>query len=229
MVIFFIVLTQIVLLLQCCTFPFEAFDTSESGEEDSKKAKLPSFYEFLSYAYCYCGLTTGPYFRYKTFKDMLNQEHPEEISTVIPAMRNLKTMLFYGVIYLFLTEQFPISHIGSQGYIDHSMGVVYRLLYLVPAFIGFRWRFYIGWLLAESSAMSLGLGAYPFYTDPRPGLGPTKSAPEENGAVTGSETDQIEQIHRDTHRYLIYIEIPVHEVSEFLKCLKELSQILSKF
>lgn len=160
---------------------------------------------------------------------MLNQEHPEEISTVIPAMRNLKTMLFYGVIYLFLNEQFPISHIGSQEYIDHSMGVVYRLLYLVPAFIGFRWRFYIGWLLAESSAMSLGLGAYPFYTDPRPGLGPTKSAPEENGAVTGSETDQIEQIHRDTHRYLIYIEIPVHQVSEFLKCLKELSQILSKF
>ena len=48
--------------------------------------------------------------------------------------------------------------------------------------------------------MMLGLGAYPFYTDPQPGLGPTKSAPEENGIAKGSEADEIEEVHRDTHR-----------------------------
>ena len=138
---------------------------------------------------------------------MLTQDHPEQISTVIPALRNLKTLPFYAVVYLFLNEYFPISHIATKEYVNHPMGVAYQLLYLVPTFIGFRWRFYIGWLLAESCCMMLGLGAYPFYTDPKPGLGPTKSTPEENGTVKGSEPDQIDDAYRDTHRYGTFINI----------------------
>ena len=48
--------------------------------------------------------------------------------------------------------------------------------------------------------MMLGLGAYPIYTDPKPGLGPTKSIPEENGSIKRSEPDKIDQVNRDTHR-----------------------------
>lgn len=176
------------------------FDGAETSSTDSRASKQPSFYDFLSYSYCYCGLTTGPYYRYKTFKDMLYQDRPDQISTVIPSLRNITTVPFYGVVYLILNHYFPIPHIGTAEYVSHPLGVVYQLAYLVPTFIGFRWRFYIGWLLAESSCMMLGLGAYPAYTDPRPGLGPTKSAPEENGTVKGSEADQVEEIHRDTYR-----------------------------
>ncbi|KAJ7340403.1 Lysophospholipid acyltransferase 7 [Desmophyllum pertusum] len=97
---------QLLVTLRCCTFPFEIFDPEVTGETDSKKSKRPSFYEFLSYSYCYCGLTTGPYYRYKTFKDMINQEHPKQISTFIPAIRNLKTVPFFGAIYLLLNHYF---------------------------------------------------------------------------------------------------------------------------
>lgn len=182
--------------------PFEIFDSEETDEADLKKLKHPSFYEFLSYSYCYCGLTTGPYYRYKTFKDMINQEHPEQISTVVPALRNLKTLPFFGVIYLLLNHYFPIKHIATDEYVNHPWGIAYQLAYLVPTFIGFRWRFYIGWLLAESGCMMLGLGAYPFYTEPKAGLGPTKSTPEENGMVSkGTTSEQTEDPYKDTHRY----------------------------
>ena len=133
---------------------------------------------------------------------MLNQEHPEQISTVIPAVRNLKTLPFFGLIYLLLNHYFPIKHIATDEYVNHPWGIVYQLAYLVPTFIGFRWRFYIGWLLAESGCMMLGLGAYPFYTEPKAGLGPTKSTPEENGMVSkGTTSEQTEDPYKDTHRY----------------------------
>ena len=198
---------------QCCTLPFEIFESEEeTSEGESKKSKRPSFYEFLSYSYCYCGLTTGPYYRYKTFKDMINQQHPEKISTVIPAMRNLQTLPFFGVIYLILNHYFPISHIGTPEYTSHPWGVLYKLAYLVPTFNGFRWRFYIGWLLAESCCMTLGLGAYPFETEPKPGLGPTKAVPEQsepitekNGTINQTTPEQNKECNQDTHRY-IYIK-----------------------
>lgn len=179
---------------------FEVFDAADASNTDLKTLKRPSFYEFLSYSYCYCGLTTGPYYRYKTFRDMLNQENPKQISTFLPAMKNLIMLPFYAVVYLALNHHFPISHIASEEYVKHPLGVVYQLAYLVPTFIGFRWRFYIGWLLAESCCMMLGLGAYPIYTDPKPGLGPTKSIPEENGSIKRSEPDKIDEVNRDTHR-----------------------------
>jgi len=37
----------------------------------------------------------------------------------------------------------------------------------------FRWRFHIGWLLAESVCIAAGLGAYPFEAQSKPGKGPT--------------------------------------------------------
>lgn len=211
---------QLLVTLRCCTLPFEIFESEEeTSEGESKKSKRPSFYEFLSYSYCYCGLTTGPYYRYKTFKDMINQQHPEKISTVIPAMRNLQTLPFFGVIYLILNHYFPISHIGTPEYTSHPWGVLYQLAYLVPTFNGFRWRFYIGWLLAESCCMTLGLGAYPFETEPKPGLGPTKAVPEQsepitekNGTINQTTPEQNKECNQDTHSFETIHNINIFEV-----------------
>ena len=50
--------------------------------------------------------------------------------------------------------------------------------------------------------MTLGLGAYPFQTDPKAGLGPTKSIPEENGVVNkGTASEPNDEPYKDTHRY----------------------------
>lgn len=204
---------QLLVTLRCCTLPFEIFESEETSEADSKKSKRPSFYEFLSYSYCYCGLTTGPYYRYKTFKDMINQEYPEQISTIVPAMRNLRTLPFFGLTYLVLNHFFPVSHIMSDAYVNHPWGMAFKLAYLVPAFIGFRWRFYVGWLLAESCCMTLGLGAYPFQTEPKAGLGPTKSIAEENGVVnTGTALEQNDEPYKDTHSFETIHNINIFEV-----------------
>lgn len=52
--------------------------------------------------------------------------------------------------------------------------------------------------------MTLGLGAYPFQTEPKAGLGPTKSIAEENGVVnTGTALEQNDDPYKDTHRYIV--------------------------
>lgn len=185
---------------QMVTIAFEGFDPEVMGEKDVNKIQRPSLYDIAAYGYCYCGLLTGPYYRYKTYRDMLYQEHPEAISTFVPAMRKLKPIPFLAVVYLLCNNYFPKSHVGSDDYVQHPWGILYQLAYLVPMFYGFRWRFYIGWLFAESACMMLGLGAYPFETDPKPGLGPTKPVPVTNGDVkdTGKHKEQGNSV--DTHR-----------------------------
>lgn len=148
---------------------------------------------------------TGPYYRYKTYKDFLEQENPEQISTFRPALRRFKQAPLWGVLYLIMNIYFPISHIGTEAYINHPWGILYQLAYLIPTFNGFRWRFYIGWILAESSCMMLGLGAYPFEMDPKPGLGPTKPMPSTNGAVDDKKHKHDDEA--DTHRLLCIFEV----------------------
>ena len=155
----------------------------------------PSLYDHFCFAYCYCGLMTGPYYTYKTYTDMLKQDG-SKISTVWPALRKLKYAPVLSVPYLILKHYFPESHIGTDEYLNHPWGLVHRLAYLCPCFTWFRYRFYIGWLLAEAMCITLGVGAYPFESEPKPGIGPTKKydASDEK-AVTPRENG-------DTHRWV---------------------------
>ena len=182
------------------TIPFEIFDPEIMDEKDPDKLRRPSLYDVTSYAYCYCGLLTGPHYRYKTYRDFLFQEHPKDISTFVPAIRKLKLIPFLAVVYLAFNHYFPSSHIGTAAYVQHPWGIAYQLAYLVPAFYGFRWRFYIGWLFAESSCVMMGLGAYPFETDPKPGVGPTKLMPQTNGNVVEVHKAEKQDNAVDTHR-----------------------------
>ena len=149
-------------------------DTDNNKRQSEKlKPSDPSLYDYLTYGYCYCGLMTGPYFSFKSYQDMLNQDGTH-ISTVIPALRKLKYLPFYCIPYLILNAKFPIQYMETEEYLNHPWGILYQLAYLIPTFHWFRWRFYIGWLLAEAMCITSGLGAYPFETDPKPGQGPCK-------------------------------------------------------
>ena len=85
-----------------------------------------------------------------------------KISTVLPAIRNLKPLLVFALPYLLLAKYFPLSYLHSKEYLNHPLGLIYQLAHLVPTFTWFRWRFYIGWMLAEAMCIATGLGAYPF-------------------------------------------------------------------
>lgn len=77
-------------------------------------------------------------------------------------MRNLRILFFFGLIYFVLNYFFLVSYIMSDAYVNYFWGMVFKLVYFVLVFIGFRWRFYVGWFLVESCCMIFGLGAYSF-------------------------------------------------------------------
>ena len=181
------------------SYSFEYYDymikiRSEVTQDETQKKIKVSLFDMFAYGLCYIGLMTGPFYTFKTFQDMLYQDG-SKISTVWPAVKNLKQILFFILPYLLLVEYYPLSYLESDDCLNHHWGVLHIIWTLVPTFTWFRWRFYIGWLLAESMCMTSGLGAYPYECKAKPGLGPTcpqvefdeeKSAKEHNG---------------DTHRF----------------------------
>jgi lysophospholipid acyltransferase 7 len=161
-----------------CTIAFEGFQLNCHN----RPANLPeitavselqvSLYDTFSYGYCYCGLMTGPYYRFTTYVE-------KQISSFNIALQRLKYLPLMAAVYIPLNSNFPISHLTSSEYVDHPWGTMYQIAYLAPLFTWFRWRFYIGWLLAESSCISLALGAYPEECKSRPGQGPTVELSED--------------------------------------------------
>lgn len=162
---------------QMCTIAFEGFQLNcknrppKLQEITASSSLQVSLYDTFSYGYCYCGLMTGPYYRFTTYVDMLHQK--KEIQSFEVALQRLTYLPFLALIYIPLNTYFPSDYLKSSEYINHTWGSFYRIAYLVPLFGWFRLRFYCGWLLAESGCISLALGAYPEECKSRPGHGPT--------------------------------------------------------
>ena len=138
--------------------------------------------DFMAYSYSYIGLMTGPFYTYRTFQDMIRHD-ARSISTVDPALQNLKILPLMILPYIMLVKYFPLAYLESEEYVESNLA--YQLLILVPTFTWFRWRFYIGWLLAETMCMTAGLGLYPKKVKSRPGLGPTTTT-----TTTTTDTDE---------------------------------------
>ena len=141
--------------------------------EYDKELQHMSFYQFLSYGYCYCGIFTGPYYKYKTYSDMLNQSNPEEIPTLDVALKWLTYLPLFLAGYAFFSQWFP-AYLGKDQF--HNQSLLMQIFVLALADIRFRCRIYIGTHMSESSAMTLCLGAYPVESCPKPGQGPTKAS-----------------------------------------------------
>jgi lysophospholipid acyltransferase 7 len=57
----------------------------------------------------------------------------------------------------------------------NEQSLFYRIWYITPTFFIFRMRIYIGMVLSECVCTMAGLGAYPEFTEPSAGHGPTKA------------------------------------------------------
>ncbi|CAB4010107.1 Hypothetical predicted protein [Paramuricea clavata] len=184
---------QLLVTLRMCTIAFEGFQLNchnrpATLEEVTATSTLQvSLYDTFSYGYCYCGLMTGPYYRFTTYIDMLHQK--KQIPSFNVALQRVKYVPFLAAAYIPLNMYFPVNHLTSSEYINHAWGSIYRIAYLAPLFSWFRWRFYIGWLLAESSCISLALGAYPEECKSRPGQGPTVELSEEQAKMENQKYD----------------------------------------
>lgn len=160
----------------------EATNSKDSVKDDSKEEKSTildkkhlenmSLYHFLSYGYCYCGIFTGPYYRYKTYTDMLYQKNTKDIPSVDLALKWLTYLPLFLAGYAIFSQWFP-AYLDKDQF--HNQSIPIQIVFLFLADIRFRCRIYIGTHMSESSCMTLCLGAYPVESCPKPGQGPTKT------------------------------------------------------
>ncbi|CAG5124357.1 unnamed protein product [Candidula unifasciata] len=125
----------------------------------------------VHYAFCYIGLLTGPYYKYRTYEDWLKLSDKVNLNRLQPLIKRGKELPFIAVSYLFFSYFFNIKDVETEEFLDRSF--LYRLLYMVPMFIIFRTRLYMAWIMSECMCFTAGLGAYPDKSSPRCGEGPT--------------------------------------------------------
>jgi len=135
----------------------------------------PSFMDVMHYAFCYIGVLTGPYYKYRTYWDMLHSVDSYKSSYINHALQRAKRLPLYTILFLIGSHYFPLSYARSEEIFERSL--LYRVWYMIPLFSTFRMRFYGGFILSEISCMMAGLGAYPSDSNPKPGSGPSVLEP----------------------------------------------------
>ncbi|KAM5132011.1 lysophospholipid acyltransferase 7 isoform 1-T2 [Mantella aurantiaca] len=133
--------------------------------------RIPSLYEVFLYSYCYIGLMTGPFYRYKTYHDWLHQINSQDIPSWKPMIARLKPSPVFGVLFLIVSYYFPLNYVKMDEFYERAF--LFRLFYMVPTFFVFRMRFYVAWIFAECSCIAAAFGAYPVAAKSRSGGGPT--------------------------------------------------------
>ncbi|XP_022187440.1 lysophospholipid acyltransferase 7 [Nilaparvata lugens] len=177
-------LIQMILTLKLVGLAFEVHDSvkvarekdlnddSPHAEFESSRIATPGFIEIFHYAFCYIGVLTGPYFKYRMYWDLFNAPFSDNADCLRDTTNKLKPVPFFGLAFLISSYFFPLSYaLSDEFYFERS--VLYRLWYLYPSFFNFRMRMYIGMQLSECVFTMAGLGAYPQITEPKPGQGPT--------------------------------------------------------
>ncbi|OQV16670.1 Lysophospholipid acyltransferase 7 [Hypsibius exemplaris] len=146
----------------------------------------PSALDVVHYSLGFIGLMTGPYYKYKTYDDMVQSTAASIQPRVRLAAQRLKMLPVYVTGFLLMSTAFSQSKMWDPEFLNEtSLG--WRILYLVGLFLYFRLKFYIAWVLAESSCIMAGLGVYPVVCKPKPGQGPTE--PEKLPLTVDSTTE----------------------------------------
>lgn len=136
---------------------------------------VPSLMETLSYSYCYVGIMTGPFFRYRTYLDWLEQPFPGAVPSLRPLLRRAWPAPLFGLLFLLSSHLFPLEAVREDAFYARPLPT--RLFYMIPVFFAFRMRFYVAWIAAECGCIAAGFGAYPVAAKARAGGGPTLQCP----------------------------------------------------
>ncbi|KAH8298330.1 hypothetical protein KR018_005367 [Drosophila ironensis] len=129
--------------------------------------------EIVHYSFNYIGVLTGPYYRYRTYRDYFDMPFKTHAPSIEATLEKLKYAVFYCVLYLTFNYLWPLDYALSDEFFN-DRSFVYRLLYVWPTFFTFRARIYTGLTLSECVCTMAGFGAYPDESDPNNGEGPRK-------------------------------------------------------
>ncbi|CAM4672686.1 unnamed protein product [Lepidochelys olivacea] len=145
---------------------------------------VPGLGPTLCYGYCYVGLMTGPFYRYRTYLDWLQQPDSQAIPSWRPLLARARLVPVYGLLFLGAARLFPLDYVRTEAF--DARGLPFRLFYMVPIFFVFRMRFYVAWLCAECGCIAAAFGAYPTAARSRPGGGPTAHCPRAEEGAPGA-------------------------------------------
>ncbi|KAG8226559.1 hypothetical protein J437_LFUL000642, partial [Ladona fulva] len=171
---------QMMLTLKLVGLAFEVYDacklkkkidTLSVEDQWCPTMPLPGFMDVFHYSFCYAGVLTGPYFRYRTYLDFLYSPFSRQAPCLEATSQKLMYVPMYSTLFLISGYMFPLKFTEDEEfYTDHS--ALYRMWYLTPTFFNFRMRIYTGFVLSECACIMAGLGAYPKIGDSKPGRGP---------------------------------------------------------
>lgn len=181
-------LINMVLTMRMVGLAFESRDSWLAHKTESKMAtsgaKLsemeekepmdvhPGFLDVYHYAFCYVGVLTGPYFRYNTYRDMINTPFAKYAPCWDATVSRLLLLPFTVIAFVIVNGIYPNKMaLTDEFYTNHS--VMYRIIFLSISFFNFRMRIYTGVMLSECVCTMAGLGAYPDWCKPKYGMGPT--------------------------------------------------------
>nr|XP_039255237.1 lysophospholipid acyltransferase 7-like [Styela clava] len=133
----------------------------------------PSFFDIICYMYCFLGIGTGPFYRYRTYHDMIFL--PQHISKPLPAVDHIISRLSILTMLIIVSVGggmlFGVKEMKSDEFYERSF--FYRFFYVLPiGAIGMS-RYGVIWFLSEFGFAMSGLGVYPESMKPEPGRGPT--------------------------------------------------------
>uniref|UniRef100_A0A8D8YNQ0 Lysophospholipid acyltransferase 7 n=1 Tax=Cacopsylla melanoneura TaxID=428564 RepID=A0A8D8YNQ0_9HEMI len=182
-------LIQMMLTLKLIGLSFELKDNakllakinSSNGDwdraENLKYLLLPQselgLVNIVHYCFCYVGVLTGPYYKYQTYLDMFNPRiNKSSNPNRWAVLKRLIFLPFYIAVFLLISHFYSIDYVRDASFYSFHPPL-YRWAFSLPVFFTFKMRLYIGLLLSEAVAIMAGLGAYPAFTEPKPGHGPT--------------------------------------------------------
>lgn len=171
-----------IVTLKVAGLAFEVHNTARHKRGDGNSAAVqeleaaevhPSFLDVFHYTFCYIGIMTGPYYTYRTYRDWLEYPFMSYAPCKSATIQKLKYVPMYAVLFLIASAIFPLKYAESEEFYNER-SLWYRIWYISPTFFIFRMRLYIGMVLSECVCTMAGLGAYPEFTEPSSGHGPTK-------------------------------------------------------
>ncbi|XP_002732306.1 membrane-bound acylglycerophosphatidylinositol O-acyltransferase mboat7-like [Saccoglossus kowalevskii] len=187
---------QLLLTLKMVGMTFEIHDSYAAKinppiQDSDKKPRIvviidePSVMDICHYAYCYIGIMTGPYYKYKTYYDMIHNEKSSKIDTMGPLFDRLKFAALYGSMFIVSSHYITIDIAVTDEFFSYSYW--FKTFFMVPMFFVFRTRMYAAWVLSECICVMATLGAYPKDTLPKCAQGPTVELPKNREKDTSSD------------------------------------------
>ncbi|XP_015925006.1 lysophospholipid acyltransferase 7 [Parasteatoda tepidariorum] len=171
---------QMILTLKMVGLAFEVQETRCAKEKNKShnfdllykyKKVEPSFLDVFHYAFCIAGVLIGPYYKFRTYWDMLYLPYSTQVAANRYVKQRIQIVPLYVLLYLIGTYLYPLEYVTTPDILEKSFW--YRVFYITPSFFNFRMRIYAGFILGECVCIAMGLGAYPKSSNPQPGAGPT--------------------------------------------------------